>query len=487
MSDLRLIPALSTHKGMRRRSNQDAVNLRYPAQAEQISQYGALFVVADGVGGLEAGEKASRRAVDRLLELYFAEAAETPTEQRLKTAIRQVNREVHDMPEDAATTLVAAAIRGDQLTVAWVGDSMAFRISGDQIERLFAADVLDVGDDVSKQGQLTRAIGHRSAIEIDTVQRTVQTGDRILLCSDGLTRYLADERLKAIAQMDNVRSAVMRMINEANDKGGADNVSVALIRVGEPLDTAELEQHVARLNAFVAVSNEPMMVQPTMTKPATRFPDAPATAPGQQSQQAAYEPINTKPASQFPDAPVVPSSQAQRPISDPAAASRIPDAPASNAQNWLPLAVVGVIILIGVLLLVASVLTGNDANAIDPAPANTQAPTQAPDVQPTAADSANAEQTDPDALVVGAGVLLDASVITYQRVGGDVAAFATAPDERYTIEALYTDDAGAVWYRLTLTDPNSSAEGQTLSGWIAGTSLPAYRVLPAADASGGES
>lgn len=476
MPDYRLMPALSTHKGMRRRSNQDAVNLHYPDDPAVLTHYGALFIVADGVGGLEAGEKASRTAVDRLIHHYYADTTAAPVDDRLIRAMRQVNAEIYTLPEDAATTLTAAVIREGTLTVAWVGDSLAYHISGDQITPLVEANVLDDGGDVQKQGQLTRAIGHKAEVQVDTMQTQVQPGDRVLLCSDGLTRYLKPERLRNLANMDNVRSAVLRMIGEANDKGGADNVSAVLVRVGDELSHDDLKQHVARLNAFVAGANEPAMVQPTMTKPATRFPDAPMIDPAPVDNED-YVPINTKPASQFPDAPVIPVPQ--RTPSNPAAASRLPAQP-SDARNWLPFVVVGVIILIGVVLLLASALTSGDTNT---------APTDAPQAtfqptQPTDADASNAQPPTAAGIVGGEinqgdSLRFEESVVTYQRVGasaGDVAAFPALPDQLYRVEEVYTANDDLAWYRIRAVDDESNN-----GGWLSEPMLPAYRVIPAAD------
>src|SRR5262245_32750703 len=114
MTLLRLIPAMGTHVGMRRRHNEDYIGYRYPDDIEILQESGALFVVADGVGGLSAGERASSMAVERLIKHYYAADSEIPPDQRLSIAFQQVNHDVYKLLNDpgkpAATTMVAVVI-----------------------------------------------------------------------------------------------------------------------------------------------------------------------------------------------------------------------------------------------------------------------------------------------------------------------------------------------------------------------------------------
>src|SRR6185369_801968 len=111
MTLLRLTPAVATHRGMRRRHNEDAVNYDYPIEPAKLQTYGALFVVADGVGGLSAGDKASTMAVEHLVQRYYAGNAAASAEERLAAAFLEVNNTVFKtLNRKGATTMVAVVI-----------------------------------------------------------------------------------------------------------------------------------------------------------------------------------------------------------------------------------------------------------------------------------------------------------------------------------------------------------------------------------------
>ena len=127
-----------TDPGQKRANNEDAVGTFEPKDSRQLKQSGRLYVVADGLGGHQFGERASQYAVENLLKLYF-EAPDIPPEKRLRDIIQQVNQKLIATArrelasgEKMATTVVAAVVRGDTLQVANVGDSRAYLIRGRQ-------------------------------------------------------------------------------------------------------------------------------------------------------------------------------------------------------------------------------------------------------------------------------------------------------------------------------------------------------------------
>ena len=217
MTVFRLTPALATHQGMRRRRNEDAVGYEYPTDPHQLKTYGALFIVADGVGGLPRGEEASRLAVDRLIKRYYEQDSAPSAAERLEQAIHQVNTDIYkDLNREGGTTLVAAVVLGDRLITASVGDSLIFRLRGDDLKRLGADDVLTGDEAGDESGALTQAIGYRETVSVETLKTDLQPGDVLLMCSDGLTRYLVGAQLMRYARLQDPRDGVRRMINDAN-------------------------------------------------------------------------------------------------------------------------------------------------------------------------------------------------------------------------------------------------------------------------------
>lgn len=270
MTLLRLIPAMATHRGMRRQINEDAVAYEYPSDTALLQSHGALFIVADGVGGLSAGDEASQLTVKQLLKHYYAENPRN-IEQSLVQAIRAVNRDVYTtLNRKGATTLVAVVIINDHLIVASAGDSQVFHIKDDTALQLNEEDVLHTDD--ADDGALTKAIGYREDIDIETSSTVLYSGDKVLLCSDGLTLYLKDNHLVQLSNLRDPRDGVRRMINQANHAGGADNVTALLIHIGEAIEAGDVAAHIRRISVRVAVDTDPMIMQDVPSKPTTQIP-----------------------------------------------------------------------------------------------------------------------------------------------------------------------------------------------------------------------
>ncbi len=271
MTLLRLTPATATHRGMRRRHNEDAVGYEYPADINTLQSYGALFIVADGVGGLSSGDKASQMTVQHLIKHYYAGDVSISSEERLVQAIQKVNTDVFtELNQSGATTLVAALIINDTMIIASAGDSQIFHIDDGSIKQLNEEDVLQTDD--ADNGALTKAIGYRESIEIETIRITLQAKDKILLCSDGLTRYLKDAQLAQLSNLRDPRDSVRNMINKANSSGGADNISAIVIHVGDAIEPGDIPAHIRQISVRVAVDTDPMMMQDVPSKPTTQIP-----------------------------------------------------------------------------------------------------------------------------------------------------------------------------------------------------------------------
>lgn len=221
-----------------------------------------LFVLSDGMGGLEAGEVASRMAVDAVLE-HCRQAETNPempligdriesvsaTSNRLASAIRVANESVYRTAQQGAglrgmgATIVAVKCTDHRMSVAHVGDSRIYRLRSGTFEQLtadhsFVAEQVRNGkmtqqeaDSSTMQNVLVRALGIDPTVEVDLSEVPLLEGDTILLCSDGLTRELSDSQIAAVlAERRNAESAAGELVELAKQAGGGDNVTVIVLR-----------------------------------------------------------------------------------------------------------------------------------------------------------------------------------------------------------------------------------------------------------------
>lgn len=237
----------STHVGRVRKSNQDAFDRFDDEARDEI-----LLVVADGMGGHQGGEVASRMAVGTLGKLV--PALDGTATERVRTALERANREIHDLGErdsmlrGMGTTVVAALLRPDGSAVlAHVGDSRIYRLRDERLETLtedhsMVARWLKEGliDEATarthpQRNQIDRALGVARDVEPDIQEVPLQAGDLFLLCSDGLNGMLEDEDLERLAMRSRDPHAVVAwMIDAANQAGGMDNVTALIARLDAP-------------------------------------------------------------------------------------------------------------------------------------------------------------------------------------------------------------------------------------------------------------
>jgi PPM family protein phosphatase len=218
--------ASATHVGRVRARNEDAL-LVTPR----------LLAVADGMGGANAGDAASRVAIETLR----AVAAVADPAAALSGAVTAANGAVHALsatsPEldGMGTTVTAAALADGNLTVAHVGDSRLYRLRHDHLERLtddhtLAAAVPGIAEQYSHV--LLRAVGPGEDVEIDVDVHPVESGDRYLICSDGLTNHVADAEIAGALAADRPLAEIAAgLVDVALARGGNDNVTVVLFAV----------------------------------------------------------------------------------------------------------------------------------------------------------------------------------------------------------------------------------------------------------------
>ena len=243
-----------TDVGRERNLNEDSmVTVELSRALQSIHQPLGVYVVADGMGGHSAGEIASGTIVNTIARRAFSLDPLQPTspEQRtqwLKDTVQAANQAVFDLRKSAGTdmgsTLVAALLDGPQATLAHAGDSRIYKINAGQIEQLTTDHSLV--ERLIATGQITRqearnhpqrnvvyrTVGDKPNLEIDTSSHTLLPGDRLLLCSDGLSGMLEDRYLqKIVLESTCPQEACERLIAAANAAGGEDNITAIVIEI----------------------------------------------------------------------------------------------------------------------------------------------------------------------------------------------------------------------------------------------------------------
>lgn len=231
-----------TDTGKVRTANQDYVY----ASIESVGRLPNFFLVADGMGGHQAGDYASRFIVENLVE-YMNQAKETKIVTLLRGGIELANNMLYQESKKKeelngmGTTLVAAVIEDSVLYIANVGDSRLYlvrnqlkQITKDHsyVEELVSLGQMERGskDYREKKNIITRAIGTEDKLEIDFFEVDLEPGDYVLMCSDGLSNMLEDAEMEQIICSElKLSEKAEKLITVANDNGGKDNIAVVLI------------------------------------------------------------------------------------------------------------------------------------------------------------------------------------------------------------------------------------------------------------------
>ena len=243
--------AMKTDAGQQRQQNQDAIGHLLPTDPDVLERLGQVFVLADGVGGLSGGDLASQYAVSTIISSYYEQEDGDPPE-RLARAIAEANQMIfaeghaQESPVTMATTVVTAVVRGSELVVGSVGDSPAYLIRDGDPRKLTRDHTLEEqqresGQPLSEGGRrLVRALGVTSTVKVDIITGRVRDDDVVVLCSDGLTRYVDAEAISALTASFPVERAVNTLVETANARGGADNISVIVLRLEDTEELARL-------------------------------------------------------------------------------------------------------------------------------------------------------------------------------------------------------------------------------------------------------
>ncbi len=243
--------AFRSDVGMKRQNNEDNCAIALCPEDEMWFNRGHLFIVADGMGGHEVGELASKTAVDTIRHLYFKSSHEQ-ARAAIREAMNEANAAIYDIGSKnrdfkrMGTTCSSLIISGEGFIIGHVGDSRIYRVRDERIDQLSfdhtVASENKLRDrrtptapnvDVEKFGHvLTRCLGPDPTVKIDTEGPfEYMPGDIYVLCSDGVTKYLSDAEIGLIAKSLPVAEAAKFIINLTNLRGGADNSTVILVRV----------------------------------------------------------------------------------------------------------------------------------------------------------------------------------------------------------------------------------------------------------------
>ncbi len=247
--------AFRTDTGRQRNANEDSFFVRAP-----------IFVVADGMGGAQAGEVASKAAA----EAFDRDLPGSSPEQILRETIEAANRKIHEHARTdpslagMGTTITAAIVNAaaEEVAIGHVGDSRAYRLRGGKLERLTRDHSLV--EEMRRKGQLTeaqaedhpqrsiitRALGPEPEVDVDVQTTPAVAGDVFLICSDGLTTMLDDERIaRLLASATSMTTAVRALVDEANRAGGRDNITALAFRLEDAAAPAQAAEGATLIGA----------------------------------------------------------------------------------------------------------------------------------------------------------------------------------------------------------------------------------------------
>jgi serine/threonine protein phosphatase PrpC len=247
---LRLEVAQLTDVGRKREHNEDNMAYVIPKDPQVMAKKGALFIVADGMGGHAAGEVASEIAVDTVSNVYYQDDSDDVAYSLLH-AIKRANALIHQRAAEnmlrsgMGTTCVAAVLRGNMAYIANVGDSRAYLVRDGQVKQVsqdhsWVAEQVRAGllteDQARTHAQrnvITRCLGTQADVEIDVFPEQLEDKDALVLCTDGLSGLVSDDEIRRIVDQSGPQDSVYHLVQRANENGGPDNITAIVVSVQE--------------------------------------------------------------------------------------------------------------------------------------------------------------------------------------------------------------------------------------------------------------
>src|SRR5256714_2315008 len=221
-----------------------------PKDQQVMAKKGALFIVADGMGGHAAGEVASEIAVDTVSNVYYQDDSDDVAYSLLH-AIKRANMLIHQRAAEnmlrsgMGTTCVAAVLRGSMAYIANVGDSRAYLVRSSQVKQIsqdhsWVAEQVRAGllteDQARTHAQrnvITRCLGTQADVEIDVFPEPIEENDALVLCTDGLSGLVTDDEIRRIVNQSGPQESVYHLVERANENGGPDNITAIVVSVQE--------------------------------------------------------------------------------------------------------------------------------------------------------------------------------------------------------------------------------------------------------------
>jgi protein phosphatase len=236
--------------GRSRDHNEDYLGYVLPYTPVQLRSHGCVFVLADGVGGQQKGEVASRLAVEAVLAGFSEAKSGESHKSLLSRLIQSANIKVYEQGSASsskagmATTIVASALRADRAVIAHVGDSRCYLVRERQAriitrDHTVAAEqvrlgILSASDAAQSSNRhlLSRSVGNDLVVNVEIDELQMRKGDILLQCSDGLHGSLpAEDIASVVARAESLHGAAEKLVSLANQRDGSDNISVQLVRV----------------------------------------------------------------------------------------------------------------------------------------------------------------------------------------------------------------------------------------------------------------
>lgn len=234
--------------GLKRKSNQDCF---YYAKVNENTLWA---IVCDGMGGVNGGDVASNLAVKSIKESLsngiweeLGEIQNSDIKKMLKNALKKANLEIFTNAQDnkdlagMGTTAVLVAVVNDKIHVAHVGDSRAYLVRQGKINQLtidhsMVQEMIDEGEITHEEAKMhpnkniiTRALGISKDVDVDYSMKTKKPGDAVIICTDGLTNYLDQKEILDYFKIEKGEAFVDGLISAANERGGADNITVVVL------------------------------------------------------------------------------------------------------------------------------------------------------------------------------------------------------------------------------------------------------------------
>ncbi|MBA2682816.1 MAG: Stp1/IreP family PP2C-type Ser/Thr phosphatase [Ktedonobacteraceae bacterium] len=244
----RIVVAQRTDVGRKRKHNEDNVAYIIPKDEQLRAIKGALFIVADGMGGHAAGEVASEIAVSTVCNLYY-QNTDPDVAANLMNAIKYANLAIYQSAHEnqqqsgMGTTCVAAVLRGETAFIANVGDSRAYLVRRGMVKQVtqdhsWVMEQIQMGRMSEEEARthemrnvITRSLGPFPDVDVDIFAEQLEEGDGLVLCSDGLSGMMTDLDILRIVEGFTPQESVLQLLNYANAQGGADNITAIVVRV----------------------------------------------------------------------------------------------------------------------------------------------------------------------------------------------------------------------------------------------------------------